>query len=54
LAIPYLGTVLYLPVLIFHRAYSLYYLAQFGPEYDLFARTIGAEGSPQLPMTDSQ
>jgi hypothetical protein len=38
LAIPYLGTVLFLPVLIFHRSYSLYFLAQFGPEYDLFPR----------------
>jgi hypothetical protein len=35
LAIPYLGTVLYLPVLVFHRAYSLYFLAQFGPDLDL-------------------
>ena len=33
LAIPYLGTVLLLPVLIFSRAYSLYYLAQYGNEY---------------------
>lgn len=36
LAIPYIGTVLLLPVLIFKRAYSLYYLAQYGPEYDVF------------------
>ena len=34
LLLPYLGTVLLLPVLIFQRAYSLYYLAQFG--YDVF------------------
>ena len=33
---PYIGTVLLLPVIIFKRAYSLYYLAQFGPEYDVF------------------
>jgi hypothetical protein len=33
LAIPYLGTVLFLPVLVFLRAYSLHYLAQFGPQY---------------------
>jgi hypothetical protein len=37
LALPYLGTVLFLPVLVFNRAYSLHYLAQFGPEYDVFA-----------------
>jgi hypothetical protein len=36
MAIPYLGTVLLLPVLIFERAYSLYYLAQYGPAYDVF------------------
>jgi len=35
LAIPYLGTVLLLPVLVFKRAYSLYYLAQFGREYEV-------------------
>jgi hypothetical protein len=36
LAIPYIGTVLLLPVLVFTRAYSLHFLAQFGPEYDVF------------------
>jgi hypothetical protein len=36
LAIPYLGTVLYLPVFIFERSYSLYYLQQYGPQYDVF------------------
>lgn len=33
LIIPYLGTVVLLPVLVFSRAYSLYYLAQYGSEY---------------------
>ena len=36
LAIPYLGTVLLLPVLVFKRSYSLYFLRQFGPDYDVF------------------
>ena len=36
LALPYLGTVLFLPVLVFMRAYSLYFLRQFGQEYDAF------------------
>lgn len=36
MAIPYLGTVLVLPVLVFQRAYSLYFLAQFGPAYNVF------------------
>jgi len=37
LALPYLGTVLLLPILVFERAYSLHYLAQFGPDYDVFS-----------------
>ena len=36
-AVPYLGTVLLLPILLFERAYSLHYLAQFGPDYDVFS-----------------
>jgi hypothetical protein len=36
MALPYLGTVLLLPVLVFSRAYSLYYFAQFGREFDVF------------------
>jgi hypothetical protein len=34
--IPYIGTVLLLPVLVFKRAYSLYYFAQYGPAYNVF------------------
>jgi hypothetical protein len=34
--IPYIGTVLLLPLLSFSRAYSLCYLSQFGPEFDVF------------------
>jgi len=34
--LPFLGTVLLLPVLVFKRAYPLYYLAQYGPEYNVF------------------
>jgi hypothetical protein len=36
LALPFVGTVLMLPILVFKRAYSLYFLAQFGPQYDVF------------------
>jgi len=43
MALPYLGTVLLLPVFVFDRAYSLYYLAQFGPDWEL----ISAEPPPQ-------
>jgi hypothetical protein len=35
--LPYIGTVALLPVLTFVRAYSLYYLAQYGREFDVFA-----------------
>ena len=34
--IPYIGTVLLLPVILFKRAYSLYYLAQYGPNYNVY------------------
>jgi len=40
LAIPYIGTVLMLPLLVFKRAYSLFYLRQFGPEFDVFIPEI--------------
>ncbi len=36
LAIPYIGTVLLLPLSTFRRAYSLYYFAQYGPNYNVF------------------
>jgi hypothetical protein len=36
MALPYLGTVALLPILVFQRAYSLYYLGQLGTRYDLF------------------
>lgn len=46
LAIPYLGTVLFLPVLVFFRSFSVCFLAQFGPEYNVFlGPPSGASGS---------
>lgn len=45
LALPYLGTVLFLPVLVFKRAYSLHFLAQFGPNYDVFAPATTTPGA---------
>ena len=35
-ALPYIGTVVLLPIHVFGRSYSLYYLAQYGPEFDVF------------------
>lgn len=37
LLIPYIGTVILLPLLVFKRAYSLYYLRQFGPRFDVLS-----------------
>jgi hypothetical protein len=49
--LPYLGTVLLLPVLIYVRCFTLDCLAQFGPEYDVWIVDVppsGAIGSPSL------
>ena len=35
-AIPYLGTVILLPLFVFHRSYSLLFIEQLGPEWRLF------------------
>lgn len=50
MVLPYLGTVLLLPVLIFQRSYALYYLAQYGPQYDVFP-TPPAPELPKQPTT---
>ncbi len=39
-ALPYIGTVLLLPVSVFMRSYSLYFLSQFGPAYDAFKAEV--------------
>ncbi len=36
LFIPYIGTVILLPVYVFERSYSLYYIRQYGPQFDVF------------------
>lgn len=46
LVIPYIGTVLMLPLFVFKRAYSVCYLGQFGPSFDVFAPE--AAGQPSL------
>jgi len=38
LLIPYIGTVILLPIHVFTRSYSLLYLGQFGPEFDVFSK----------------
>ena len=50
LAIPYIGTVVTLPVWYTYRAFSLEFLAQFGPQYDAFRRGEAAPGpAPAVP-----
>lgn len=47
MSLPYLGTVVLLPVLVFERSYSIYYLAQFGSSYNVFpAATLVQTRSP--------
>jgi len=46
LILPFIGTVLLLPVLVFKRAYPLYYLTQYG--YDVFS--IPSAAPPPLPV----
>ena len=51
MAIPYLGTVLLLPIITFVRCYSLYFLRQFGDQYDVFPVEAGPEGAePFVPV----
>jgi hypothetical protein len=49
LAIPYIGTVIFLPVLIFKRSYSLYYLRQYGSQFDVF----GPDNSQEVLTANS-
>ena len=39
-AIPYIGTVLMLPLLVFTRSYSLLYFRQYGPDFDVFTPEV--------------
>jgi len=51
LAIPYIGTVLLLPILVFARSYSLFYLRQLGAPYDVFAAAPAAPQQPPMPLS---
>jgi hypothetical protein len=44
-ALPYLGSVILLPLLVFRRSYSLCFLAQFGPGWRCFSEPV----APPLP-----
>lgn len=45
--LPYVGTVILLPVFVFLRAFALRFIRQFGPDYDVW--TAHAEASPLTP-----
>jgi hypothetical protein len=45
--LPYVGTVILLPVFVFLRTFGLRFIRQFGPDYDVW--TAHAEGSPLAP-----
>ena len=49
-AIPYIGTVILLPVFVLLRSFSLLFLRQFGPEYDVWANSVPAEFLPILSL----
>jgi hypothetical protein len=45
-AIPYVGTVILLPVFVLLRSFSLLFVRQFGPDYDVLATFMPPEFSP--------
>jgi hypothetical protein len=47
-ALPYIGTVILLPVFILLRSFSLIFLRQFGPEYDVWSTFMPSEFLPTL------
>ena len=47
-AVPYIGTVILLPVFVLLRAFSLLFLRQFGPDYDVLAGFTPPEFLPVL------
>ena len=49
-AIPYVGTVILLPVFVFLQSFSLLFLRQFGSDYDVWDGIPQSEG-PRLPGT---
>ena len=52
-AIPYIGTVILLPVFVLLRSFSLLFLRQFGPEYDVWATFVPPEFWPILSPAPS-
>ena len=53
-ALPYVGTVVFLPVWVTYRAFSVEFLAQLHPDFDLFAaaRAATAEAGRSAPAAE--
>jgi hypothetical protein len=49
--LPYVSSVLFLPVFVFNRAYSLYYLRQFGYQYNLLVELAPPPPDGALPVS---
>ena len=47
-AIPYVGTVILLPVFVLLRSFALFFIRQFGPDYDVWASFVPPEFLPVL------
>ena len=52
-SIPFIGALILLPLLIFNRAYSLYYLAQFGDDYDIFMENAHTDEEPEIDLGEA-
>jgi hypothetical protein len=50
LFIPYIGSVAKLPITIFLRSYTLMYLAQYGPEFDIFNAAAAMDAAAPQDM----
>lgn len=50
-AIPYIGTVILLPVYVFLTSYMLMFVRQFGPDYDAWGNMVALE--PAAPLADA-
>lgn len=50
-ALPYISSVVFLPILVFFRCYSVYFLEQFGPEWRFFetGEAVSAGGGASAP-----
>jgi hypothetical protein len=47
-AIPYVGTVIFLPIYVFFQSFSLLFIRQFGPDYDVWS-TVPEPEMPPIP-----